>query len=106
MDQRTEIIQKYEQYLERRAPGRRTAKDYVSDIRQFSRFCCKPWREITMHDIDAFVDNQRQNGLSAATVKRRVAALKVFFDFMAVFTYFLPFLFSSGLRSVCTLSQQ
>ena len=36
-----------------------------------------------MHDIDAFVDQQRQKGLSAATIKRRVAALKVFFDFLA-----------------------
>lgn len=36
-----------------------------------------------MHDIDAVVDQQRQKGLSAATIKRRVAALKVFFDFLA-----------------------
>ena len=36
-----------------------------------------------MQDIDTFVDQQRQAGLSAATVKRRVAALKVFFDFLA-----------------------
>lgn len=36
-----------------------------------------------MHDIDAFVDQQRQTGMSGATVKRRVAALKVFFDFLA-----------------------
>ncbi len=36
-----------------------------------------------MHDIDHFVDQQRQDGRSPATVKRRVAALKVFFDFLA-----------------------
>ncbi len=36
-----------------------------------------------MHDKDAFVDQQRQNGLSGATIKRRVSALKVFFDFLA-----------------------
>ena len=36
-----------------------------------------------MHDIDAFVDQQRQAGRSAATVKRRVAALKTFFEFLA-----------------------
>jgi site-specific recombinase XerD len=36
-----------------------------------------------MHDIDAFVDHQRQAGLGAATIKRRVAGLKVFFDFLA-----------------------
>jgi len=80
MDERKKDIEKFAQYLKRRAPGRRTAVDYVSDVRQFAAICIKPWREVTMHDIDAFVDRQRHQGLSAATVKRRVAGLKVFFD--------------------------
>jgi len=76
-------IQEFEQYLRRRAPERRTAIDYVSDVRQFAAACSKDWREVDMHDIDAFVDQQRQAGRSPATIKRRVAALKVFFDFLA-----------------------
>jgi site-specific recombinase XerD len=36
-----------------------------------------------MKDIDAFVDQQRAKGLKPATVNRRVAALKTFFDFLA-----------------------
>ena len=36
-----------------------------------------------MQDIDAFVDQQRQAGRSPATIKRRVAALKTFFDCLA-----------------------
>ena len=76
-------IQAFEQYLRRRAPERRTPIDYVSDVRQFAAFCSTAWHEVTMHDIDAFVDHQRQAGRSAATIKRRVAALKVFFDFLA-----------------------
>jgi site-specific recombinase XerD len=76
-------IAKFEQYLQRRFPERRTTKDYLSDLRQFIAFCQKPWREVGMHDIDAFVDQQRHKGLKAATVNRRVAALKTFFDFLA-----------------------
>jgi len=83
MVERSKDIERFRQYLERRAPGRRTAIDYVSDVRQFVTFCPKPWIEITMHDIDVFVDQQRQAGLGAATIKRRVAGLKVFFDFLA-----------------------
>jgi site-specific recombinase XerD len=83
MDERDKYIEQFKQYLERRAPGRRTSIDYVSDVRQFALFCTKPWFEVTMHDIDTFVDKQRQNGLSGATIKRRVAGLKVFFDFLA-----------------------
>ena len=83
MDEREKDIEKFAQYLKRRAPGRRTAVDYVCDVRQFAVICIKPWREVTMHDIDAFVDRQRHQGLSPATIKRRVAGLKVFFDFLA-----------------------
>lgn len=83
MDERTQEIERFGQYLQRRAPGRRTAIDYVSDVRQFTAFCPKLWTEVTMSDIDAFVDQQRQAGLGAATIKRRVAGLKVFFDFLA-----------------------
>ncbi len=79
---RQESIQRFEQYLKRRFPDRRTAIDYVSDIRQFAAHCPKPWREVTLLDIDAFVDQQRAEH-SQATVQRRVAALKTFFDFLA-----------------------
>ena len=71
------------EYLKRRSPGRRTATDYVSDVRQFAQGCEKPWHDVTMQDIDQFVDQQRQAGRSSATVRRRVAALKVFFDYLA-----------------------
>lgn len=80
---RFDDVRAFEQHLRRRSPERRTPVDYVSDVRQFAASCSKAWREVTMHDIDNFVDQQRQAGLSAATVKRRVAALKVFFDFLA-----------------------
>lgn len=80
---RNESLTKFELYLQRRFPERRTPIDYVSDIRQFMAVCPKPWREVTMQDIDLFVDQQRQAGLKQSTVNRRVAALKTFFDFLA-----------------------
>lgn len=83
MNKRKHDIERFKRYLQRRAPGRRTAIDYVSDVRQFAAYCSKPWTEVTMHDIDAFVDQQRQAKLGASTIKRRVAGLKVFFDFLA-----------------------
>jgi site-specific recombinase XerD len=78
-----EGIAQFRQYLYRRFPGRRTVIDYVSDVRQFVAVCDKPWRNVTLHDIDAFVDQQRESGLRPATIQRRVAALKTFFDFLA-----------------------
>lgn len=82
MDKDESLI-KFEQYLQRRFPDRRTSKDYLSDLRQFTAFCQKDWREISMQDIDAFVHQQRSEGLAQATVNRRVATLKTFFDYLA-----------------------
>jgi len=76
-------VQRFEQYLRRRFPDRRTATDYVCDVRLFIGSCPKPWREVTMHDIDQFVDQQHQAQRQPATIKRRVAALKTYFDFLA-----------------------
>lgn len=83
MNERSKDIEQFKQYLNRRAPQRRTAIDYSSDVRQFAATCPKAWRQVTMQDVDAFVDQQHQAGLSGATVNRRVAALKVFFDYLA-----------------------
>jgi len=82
MDEENVIVE-FEKYLQRRFPGRRTWLDYVSDVRQFRNVCQKAWREVDMHDIDRFVDQQHAGGLKPATIRRRVAALKTFFDFLA-----------------------
>lgn len=76
-------LQQFEQYLRRRFPDRRTATDYVCDVRLFIGGCPKSWREVTLHDIDQFVDQQREAQRQPATIKRRVAALKTYFDFLA-----------------------
>jgi site-specific recombinase XerD len=80
---REESPGRYQAFLQRRFPDRRTSKDYISDLKQFMQFCAKEWREITMNDIDAYVDEQRQKGLKNTTINRRVASLKTFFDFLA-----------------------
>ena len=77
------VIGEFEKYLQRRFPERRTLVDYLSDVRQFRNICQKAWRAVDMHDIDQFVDQQRVSGLKPATIRRRVAALKTFFDFLA-----------------------
>jgi site-specific recombinase XerD len=76
-------VKTFVQYLQRRFPERRTSKDYESDVRQFMKQCDKPWRQVRMQDIDGFIDAQRQAGMKPATIKRRAAALKTFFDFLA-----------------------
>jgi len=78
-----EALQRFEAYLRRRYPGRRTPIDYVSDIRQFQQACSKVWDTVTVKDMDEFVDQMHQKNLKPATITRRVMALKVYFEFLA-----------------------
>lgn len=75
-----ENIARFAQYLIRLSPGRRTAIDYVSDVYHFVAECPKPWRNVTVQDIDAFVDHQREAGLSPAAVQRRVLEVALLVD--------------------------
>ncbi len=79
----TTALQQFEQHLRRRSPERSTPIHYVSDVRQFQQFCPKPWSEVTRADVEAFVDHGLKQGWKPTTLQRRVAALKVFFDFCA-----------------------
>jgi len=76
-------LQHFKAYLRRRYPDRRTPIDYVSDIRQFHHSCSKSWDQVTVKDIDHFVDAMHRKNLKPATIARRVMALKVYFDFLA-----------------------
>ena len=79
----TTALQAFERYLRRRFPDRSTPIHYVSDVRQFQRFCPKPWAEVTRADVDGFVDAGLSQGWQPATLQRRVAALRAFFAFCA-----------------------
>lgn len=71
-------------YLNRRYKDRSTPQHYLSDTAIFFKIMNeKAVDEIEKEDIDSFVENQLAQGLSAATVNRRLAALHTFFEFLA-----------------------
>lgn len=78
-----EAIAKFRSYLERRYPGRSTAKHYLSDLLIFFQFVgdISP-TEVTAKMVDEFVQAQSQQGLKGATINRRLASLSSFFDFL------------------------
>jgi len=78
-----EWIERFAADLKRRFHDRSTAKHYLSDLRLFVADQPEPLAAVTTARVDAFVDHQRAQGLAPATVKRRAAALKTFFDFLA-----------------------
>ncbi|MGB3716999.1 MAG: tyrosine-type recombinase/integrase [Candidatus Promineifilaceae bacterium] len=77
-------LARFEQYLNRRFSQSSTPKHYLSDLRIFIRVIGdKAAKDVTPVDIDAFVDYQITQGLSPATINRRLACIHSFFEQLA-----------------------
>lgn len=80
----TQQIDRFEKYWRRRKPGSSTAVHYASDVRIFFRWANgQVPEEITVHDIDAFIEWQQSLGRASATIRRRLISLRMFYDFLA-----------------------
>jgi len=74
----------YEQYWRRRKPGSSTAVHYASDVRIFFKWANgKKPETINVHDVDEFIEWQQMLGRASATIRRRLIALRMFFDYLA-----------------------
>lgn len=74
---------KFKRYLETRYPDRSTTKHYMSDLAIFNQFVDHQSPEtITSKQLDAFVQAQREQGLQAATINRRLSAISSFYEFL------------------------
>ena len=74
----------FEKYWRRRKPGSSTALHYASDIRIFFKWAeCHSPETITVHDVDEFIGWQQDLGRAQATIRRRLIALRMFYDYLA-----------------------
>jgi site-specific recombinase XerD len=79
-----EAIERFGSYLRRRYAGRSTPKHYLSDLSLFARLVGgKQPDQVSVQDVDRFVDQQVSQGLRPATINRRLAALRTFFEFLS-----------------------
>lgn len=77
-------IEGFEQYWRRRKPGSSTAVHYASDVRIFFKWATGRSPEIiNAHDIDHFIEWQQSLGRASSTIRRRLIALRMFFDYLA-----------------------
>ncbi len=72
-------------WVRRTNPQAHTWKDYASDLKFFAGFTGdRPLHEISVHDVDAFVIQQCEQGFKPKTVNRRLTTIA------AMYAYFSP----------------
>jgi site-specific recombinase XerD len=75
---------RFREYLNRRHRQSSTPKHYLSDLDIFMRTVVdKAPEDISVRDIDRFIDSQIAAELKPATINRRLASLHTFFEFLA-----------------------
>jgi len=78
-------IVRFNKWLRRRSPNAATHVHYTNDLELFFAWLDKPPNEITLRDIDAYIEHcQTDLGHAIATVNRRLAALRSFYHFLDV----------------------
>jgi site-specific recombinase XerD len=75
-------MQRFRAYLQRRNYAAHTVDSYLLDLELFCQDIDGPLSQISFHDVDQFIDQQQAQSLTAATINRRLYALKHFFDFL------------------------
>lgn len=78
-------VARFSKWLRRRSPHTTTPIHYTNDLDLFFRWIHKPPHEITVKDIDAYIEHCQTNlGHAIATVNRRLAAIRSFYHFLEV----------------------
>lgn len=76
---------RFSKWLRRRSPHAATHVHYTNDLELFFAQVNKPPNEITIPDIDAYIEHcQTDLGHAIATVNRRLAAIRSFYHFLEI----------------------
>ena len=75
-------LELFRQWLKRKYPHSSTPQHYTSDTKLFLAWLNKPALDTGVKDIDAYIQHSQSQGHRAATVNRRLATLRVFFDWL------------------------
>lgn len=79
-----EARNEFEKYLKRRYGDRSTPIHYMSDLKIFlETLNQKAYDQIDSRDVERFIDQQQNQGMSASTINRRIASMRTFFEIMA-----------------------
>ena len=74
-------VERFAKWLRRRSPHATTPIHYTNDLQLFFAWLDKPPAQVTVRDVDRFIEHSQAAGHAIATINRRVAALRSFYQF-------------------------
>lgn len=83
-------IERFQKWLRRKSPHTSTHIHYTSDVKLFFAQVGKLPNEIGILEVDGFIEHNQRNGHAIATINRRLASLRSFFNFLAIETEDAP----------------
>jgi site-specific recombinase XerD len=83
-------VNRFSKWLRRRSPHAVTHVHYSNDLKLFFTWAGKSPSDVTLHDVDAYIEHCQQLGHAIATVNRRLAAIRSFYHFLALDTDAAP----------------
>jgi integrase/recombinase XerC len=77
-------ITRFVNWLRRRNPTADTAKSYQYHLRKFAQVVGdRSPRDVTLHDIDDFIEFQAERGLKSSSINRSLTAVSSLYQFLA-----------------------
>jgi site-specific recombinase XerD len=73
---------RFSKWLRRRSPHSTTYRHYANDVTLFLNWVGKHPREVTVRDIDEYIEHCQRLGRATATVNRRLASIRSFYSFL------------------------
>ncbi|MBL8057742.1 MAG: site-specific integrase, partial [Anaerolineales bacterium] len=83
-------VDRFHKWLLRKRPRSATVRHYTHDVQLFFRWLDKAPKDVTVLDVDAFIEHCQGRGHRIATVNRRLAAVRGLYRFLALDEPTLP----------------
>jgi site-specific recombinase XerD len=77
-------IERFKRWLRRKAPQASTPIHYGNDLELFFTWLGRSPAEVRVQDVDAFIEHCQQESHAFATINRRLAALRSFYQFLSI----------------------
>lgn len=77
-------IEAFQKWLRRKAPNASTQIHYPNDLDLFFTWLDKPIGEVSVRDVDQFIEHCQRQGQAIASINRRLASLRAFYLFLAI----------------------